>query len=186
MKHLISSILFLSLMTFLCGIVYPLSMTGIGQLLFKDEVTGQLISKNERLTGSLSIGQNFEKTEYFWSRPSAISYNPLPSGGSNLSPSALALKKNYEERKNKLMQAHPGEGEPPQDLMFASASGIDPHISVQTAFYQSKRVAKARGMDEKVIIDLINKATNDRQFGFLGEPSVNVLALNLSLDNYRK
>lgn len=186
MKHLATSVIFMALITFFCGVLYPLSMTGIGQALFKNKAKGQLVSKDGRIVGSLSIGQNFERPEYFWSRPSAISHNPMPSGGSNLSSASDALKRLYEERKAKLIAVHPGESEPPQDLLFASASGIDPHISVEAARYQTIRVATARGLDHSVIEDLIKKATTDRQFGFLGEPIVNVLALNLSLDDYRK
>lgn len=186
MKHITTSLIFMALITFLCGILYPLSMSGIGQVLFKNKADGQFISKEGRVVGSLGVGQNFEKAEYFWSRPSAISHNPMPSGGSNLSQAAEALKTAYAERKAKLIAAHPGESEPPQDLLFTSASGIDPHISIEAARYQVNRVALARGLDHAVVEELIKKATEDRQFGFLGEPVVNVLALNLSLDDYRK
>jgi len=158
-------------------------MTGLAQAMFPSRAEGDFISVGERTVGARLIGQKFEGPRYFWSRPSAIDYNPLPSGGSNLGPTSESLKRAVEERRTKLKAAHPDQpGEPPQDLLFASGSGLDPHISPAAAEYQVSRVARARGLEARKIRELISGATQERSFGFLGEPVVNVLLLNLALD----
>lgn len=183
MKYLMPAIRFKLFMTLLLGLVYPLVMTGLSQLFFPQLSRGEFFSRGGQLVGAKLIGQKFEKPEYFWSRPSAIDYNPLPSGGSNLGQASSDLKKTFEDRKNKLKLTHPEQTvEPPQDLLFASASGLDPHISVEAAQYQLHRVAKARSLSDENIQKLINDATEKKQWGFLGEETVNVLVLNLSLD----
>lgn len=183
MKYFMTALRFKIFMIILLGLVYPFAMTGISQVLFSDNANGNFISRGGQIVGAKLIGQNFEKPEYFWSRPSAIGYNPSPSGGSNLGQAATALKQVAEERRAKLKAAHPEQpGEPPQDLLFASSSGLDPHISLEAASYQLPRVAKARNLNTTQLQKVIEEVTENRQFGIFGEPTVNVLALNLALD----
>lgn len=171
-------------MTLILGIGYPLIVTSFGQFAFSDKANGQLLRKSDVIVGSRLIGQKFESSKYFWGRPSAIDYVPVPSGGSNLGPTSDQLKKIYEERKLKLTLAHPeNKTDPPQDLLFASASGLDPHISVKAAQYQLQRVAQARGMELEKVKKVVNSLIEDRQYHVLGEPRVNVLELNRALDN---
>lgn len=174
----IKSYLFFSL---LFGLVYPLAMTGISQMFFPHQAGGSLIEQNGKVIGSRLIAQKFESPRYFWSRPSSQDYNPQPSGGSNWGPISADLKKQVDERAAKLKAAHQ-LAEIPQDLLFASASGLDPHISPEAARYQALRVAQARNMDPTRIQHLIDETLRGRQIGFLGEPTVNVLELNLALD----
>lgn len=183
MKYFMPALRFKIFMTILLGLIYPFMMTGVSQVIFPTQANGDIISVGGQVVGSKLIGQNFEKPEYFWPRPSAISYNPQPSGGSNLGQASSALKQAVDERRTKLKSAHPDQTiEPPQDLLFASASGLDPHISVEAATYQLKRVAKARSLDPVQVQKMIDDVTESRQFGILGEKTVNVLALNLALD----
>lgn len=182
MKQIWVSLRFLFLFSILLGLVYPLLVTGVGKLIFPTQTSGDFISKEGRVIGAKNIAQKFEKEIYFWSRPSAVDYNPLSSGGSNQGPTSADLKKSVAERTEKLKKAHPEQGEPPQDLIFASGSGLDPEISPDAAAYQSLRVARARGLDIAKVQTLIQNITTNRQWGFLGEPAVNVLKLNLALD----
>jgi K+-transporting ATPase ATPase C chain len=184
MRHLLPSVLFKIFMTVLLGIGYPLLMTGLAQIIFPKQASGEFVSQNGKFVGAKLIGQKFESPQYFWSRPSSGDYNPLPSGGSNLGPTAQDLKKVFEERKAKVKAAHPDQsGEPPQELLFASASGLDPHISPQTALYQVERVSKARHMTYDQVKTLVTQAVEKRQFGFMGDDVVNVLMLNRALDS---
>lgn len=183
MKYLMTALRFKIFMMILLGLAYPLVMTGVTQVFFQDKATGSFITHNGHVVGSKLIAQNFEKAEYFWPRPSAASFNPLPSGGSNLGQAAGALKQTVDERRVKLKTAHPEQTiEPPQDLLFASASGLDPHISAEAANYQLQRVAKARNMDTAQVQKLVDEVTEQRQLGILGEKTVHVLMLNLALD----
>ncbi len=183
MKYVMPAIRFKIFMTILLGLAYPLLMTGVSQVVFPHQANGGFVSRGGQLVGSTLIAQGFEMAEYFWPRPSAIGYNPLPSGGSNLGQANQDLKKAVEERKAKLKAAHPDQTiEPPQDLLFASASGLDPHISPEAAQYQAPRVAKARNLNVQDVQNLIEQASLGRQLGVLGEPTVNVLTLNLALD----
>lgn len=183
MKYLIPALRFKIFMTVLLGLIYPFMMTGISQVIFPNQASGDFVSRGGQVVGSKLIGQSFEKPEYFWSRPSAISYNPQPSGGSNLAQTSSALKQAVDERRAKLKAAHADETiEPPQDLIFASASGLDPHISYEAAQYQLQRVAKARDLDTALLQKMIDDVTESRKVGILGERTVNVLALNLALD----
>jgi len=182
MKYLLPAIRFKIFFTILLGLIYPLAMTAVSQFLFPNQASGNFIARGGQVVGSMRIGQSFEKSEYFWPRPSAVSYNPLPSGGSNLGQASEDLKKTVNERKAKLQAAHPELGEPPQDLLFASASGLDPHISIEAAQYQLTRVAKARSLNPDQVQKFIEQATKNRQLGIFGEPTVNVLVLNLALD----
>lgn len=183
MKYIMPAIRFKLFMIVLLGLIYPFAMTGISQVIFPRQASGDFLNRGGQVVGSRLIAQKFEKPEYFWSRPSGVDYNPLPSGGSNQGQASADLKKVVDERKVKLKAAHPDQtGEPPQDLLFASGSGIDPHISPGAAQYQLQRVAKARNITFEQVQKLIDQASEGRQLGILGEPTVNVLALNLSLD----
>ncbi len=183
MKNILPAIRFMLFMTVLLGLIYPFAMTGISQLVFPRQASGDFLNRGGQVVGSRLIAQKFEKSEYFWSRPSGVNYNPLPSGGSNLGQASADLKKAVDERKAKLRAAHPDQsGEPPQDLVFASGSGLDPHISPNAAQYQLQRVAKARNITIEKVQNVLAQVSQGRQLGILGEPTVNVLTLNLALD----
>lgn len=183
MKYVMPAIRFKLFMIVLLGFLYPFVMTGISQAIFPRQASGDFLTRGGQVVGSRLIAQKFEKSEYFWSRPSAVDYNPLPSGGSNLGPASTDLKKIVDERKTKLKAAHPEQTvEPPHDLLFASGSGLDPHISPAAAQYQLQRVAKARNITNEKVQSLIEQASEGRQFGILGEARVNVLVLNMALD----
>lgn len=183
MKYVMPAIRFKLFMIVLLGFLYPFVMTGISQAIFQRQASGDFLTRGGQVVGSRLIAQKFEKSEYFWSRPSAVDYNPLPSGGSNLGLASADLKKIVDERKTKLKAAHPEQTmEPPHDLLFASGSGLDPHISPAAAQYQLQRVAKARNITNEKVQSLIEQASEGRQFGILGEARVNVLVLNMALD----
>ncbi|HRZ24251.1 MAG TPA: potassium-transporting ATPase subunit KdpC [Candidatus Contendobacter sp.] len=174
------------LLSVITGLIYPLLVTGIGQALFPQQAAGSLIERDGKLIGSRLIGQNFTDPKYFWGRPSATSpypYNAAASGGSNLGPLNPALKEAVESRVKALRIADPGNAAPvPVDLVTASASGLDPHISPAAAEYQVTRVARARGLAPETVRNLVTQQTENRQWGIFGEPRVNVLELNLALD----
>lgn len=180
----------LLLLTVLTGLVYPLMVTGLAQVLFPDQANGSLILREGKVIGSKLIGQYFDKPEYFWSRPSATApfpNNAASSGGSNLGPTNPVLIEAVKARVAALRAADPGNDLPiPVDLVTASGSGLDPHISPAAALYQTKRVAGARGLDETVVQTLVAEHTEERQFKLLGERRVNVLRLNLALDALRR
>jgi K+-transporting ATPase ATPase C chain len=182
MKTLVASIRCILFFTVLTGVLYPLAMTGVAALIFPQSAQAHLIQRNGALVGSALIAQEFIDPKYFWERPSATGYNPLPSGGTNFGGTSEKLKQAVDERRAALKQAHATTEEPPQDLLFASASGLDPHISPEAARYQIDRVAKARNIPLKYIELLVSNHTEGRQFGIFGEPRVNVLLLNLELD----
>jgi potassium-transporting ATPase KdpC subunit len=144
---------------------------------------GDFLASKEKVVGATLIAQKFESDKYFWARPSSIDYNPLPSGGSNLGPTSAALKKFVEERQEKIIKAHHVDKDKiPPELLFASGSGLDPHITIPTAYFQIERVAKARGVESKDIKNLIDSRVIKPSMGFLGEACVNVLILNRALD----
>ena len=178
-------VLFVTL-SVLTGLVYPLATTGIAQAAFPHQAAGSLIVRDGKPVGSSLIGQNFSDPKYFWGRPSAT--GPMPnnasaSGGSNLGPLNPALADAVKGRIEALRAADPGNIAPvPVDLVTASGSGLDPHISVAAALYQAARVAKARGQSPAQLQALIAQHREGPRFGFLGEPRVNVLQLNLALD----
>ena len=175
-----------ALLSMLTGLIYPLAVTGIGQLLFPWQAKGSLLAVDGRPVGSALIGQNFAETSYFWGRPSATTpqpYNGAASGGSNLGPLNPALTDAVKARIAALRAADPGNNQPvPVDLVTASGSGLDPDISLAAAHYQAARVAKARGLPVQQVSALIEQQAARPWLGVLGEPRVNVLRLNLALD----
>ncbi len=174
------------LLTLLTGVVYPLAITLIAQGAFPHQANGSAIERQGQPIGSELIGQPFDDPRYFWGRPSAtekVPYNAASSSGSNLGPSNPELLKGVKERVEALRQAHPDQTGPvPVDLVTASASGLDPHISPAAAEFQVARVAKARGISDERVRELVTAHTDGRTFGILGEPRVHVLKLNLALD----
>jgi K+-transporting ATPase ATPase C chain len=189
-KQTIIALKFLLVMTILTGIAYPLFMTGVAQLSFPAKANGSLVMKDGKIIGSELIGQKFDSSIYFWSRPSAIGYNPIPSGGSNYGPTSDTLKKQVTARrilfatKNSITDITAI----PKEMIFASGSGLDPHISPEAAMLQLERVATARslnGAQKQKVQQLINSKTEGPQFFLFGEPRINVFELNLALDNIR-
>ena len=186
MRHLKPAILSFVMLTIVTGVVYPLVVTGIAQLVFPRQANGSLIEQNGAVVGSSLIGQPFDDPKYFWSRISATSpqpYNGAASSGSNLGPLSDALTDAVKGRIDALKAADPDNTAPiPVDLVTASGSGLDPHISPAAAQYQAARVARVRGIPESTVRSLVAQHTRGRQLGFLGEPVVEVLPLNLALD----
>jgi K+-transporting ATPase ATPase C chain len=186
MKEFRPAVLMLVVMTLLTGVAYPLVVTVLAQALFPAQANGSLITKGAAIVGSSLIGQPFDDPKYFWSRLSATSpqaYNAASSSGSNLGPINPALLDAVKGRIDALHAADPGNTAPiPVDLVTASASGLDPHISPAAAAYQVGRVARERGLPVATVQALVVAHTHGRQLGILGEPVVDVLALNLALD----
>jgi len=186
MKTVFIAAKFLVVMTILTGVAYPLLITAAGKLLFANLAEGSLIVRNDSIIGSELIAQGFASPRYFWPRPSAIGYNPMSSGGSNLGPTSADLKKAIDDRRASLQAAHGQELVIPVDLLCASGSGLDPHITPAAAHYQIDRVATARGLDaaaKNSLLLLIDAHIELPTLGLLGEPRVNVLKLNLALDS---
>jgi K+-transporting ATPase ATPase C chain len=180
------AIVSLIVLTVITGVIYPLIVTGIAQAVFPFQANGSLIIKDGKAVGSALIGQPFDDPKYFWGRPSATSPfadNAASSSGSNLSPTNPDLIKAVQGRVDALRGADPGNTAPvPVDLVTASGSGLDPHISPAAALYQVSRVARERKLDPQAVRQLVDRHTEGRFLGILGEPRVNVLALNLVLD----
>lgn len=179
----------LLILTVITGLAYPLAVTGLAQIFFPDRANGSLILQDNTVIGSSLIGQPFDDPKYFWGRPSATSpfpYNAAASSGSNLGPTNPALVTGALTRIAALKAADPGNPLPvPVDLVTASGSGLDPHISLAAADYQVRRVARIRVLDEATVRELVVQHTQGRQLGALGEPRVNVLRLNLALEDLR-
>jgi len=184
--HLRAAIMLVVLLTLVTAVIYPLVVTGVAQAVFPRQANGSLIMKDGKPIGSTLIGQPFDDPKYFWTRPSATSpfpYNAGSSSGSNQGPTNPALADAVKARIEALHAADPGNTTPvPVDLVTASASGLDPDISPAAALYQVRRVARARNLDEATVRRLVDEQTEGRQWGFFGEPRVNVLSLNLALD----
>jgi K+-transporting ATPase ATPase C chain len=185
-QQLRSAVLFFFAVTFLTGIVYPCAVTGLAQILFPRQANGSLVAISGDKKASELIGQPFSDPRYFWGRPSATipaAYNGASSAGSNYGPSNPELKEAVRMRITVLITADRENRFPiPVDLITASASGLDPHISPASALYQVSRVARARGVDRRQIEELVRLHIRDRQFGVFGEPTVHVLRLNMALD----
>jgi len=185
----------LLIFTVITGVIYPLAVTGIAQVVYPKQASGSLIVIEGKTYGSELIGQQFDDPKYFWGRLSATGaflYNAFNaetlngSSGSNYGPLNPALLEMVQARIDALRAADPDNTAPiPVDLVTASGSGLDPHISVAAALYQVHRVAQARGLSDEAVKDLVNQYTEGRQFGFLGEPRINVLELNLALDGLK-
>ena len=184
--HIRPALVLLIVLSVLTGLIYPAVVTGVAQLVFPRQANGSLIVRDGKVVGSSLVGQPFDDPKYFWGRPSATSpfpYNAAASSGSNQGPTNPALYDAVKGRVEALRTADPGNTAPvPVDLVTASGSGLDPHISPAAALYQVGRVAKARKLDEGVVRQLVEQHTESRQLGMLGEPRVNVLTLNLALD----
>jgi K+-transporting ATPase ATPase C chain len=183
------AIVSIAIFTLLTGILYPLVITGIAQMIFPHQANGSLIEQNGQELGSELIGQSFDDPRYFWGRLSATSpypYNAAASTGSNLGPTNPALTEEVNARIAALKAADPTNILPiPVDLVTSSGSSLDPDISIAAALYQTPRIAKARGISEEQVKTIIDRYTQDRQIGVLGEPRVNVLELNLALDEIK-
>jgi len=188
-RDLTTALLIFLLMTVITGLVYPGVVTAIAQVVMNDKANGSLIVADGKAVGSSLIGQPFSDPRYFWSRPSATSpqpYNGLGSSGSNQGPTNPALVEAVQQRIDTLRKADPGNKSPvPLDLVTASASGLDPHVSPAAAEYQVGRVARVRNIDAGRVRTLVARQTEGRQLGVLGEPRVNVLHLNRELDALR-
>ena len=181
------AILIFVVLSIITGIIYPLFITGIAQVFFRNQANGSLIYQNGKPVGSALIGQAFNDPKYFWGRISAtspVSFNAASSSGSNLGPTNPALVEAVKARIKALKSADPNSNLIPVDLVTSSASGLDPHISLAAAYYQAPRIARLRGLSQDTIKVFITKHTSGRLFGFIGEPVVNVLELNLALDAY--
>ena len=199
LREIRPAIVMILAMTVLTGLVYPLGMTGIAQILFPSQANGSLIRKDDKVMGSTLIGQNFEKPEYFHGRPSATTdvdpkdssktvpapYNAANSSGSNAGPTSKALIERVEGDVKALKEENPNTPIP-IELVTTSASGLDPDISPAAALFQVPRVAKARGLPEDKVRELVRQNTEGRVLGLIGEPRVNVLQLNMALDALKK
>jgi K+-transporting ATPase ATPase C chain len=185
--NLVRALKFLLVMIILTGIIYPLLMTGIAQVAFPHKANGSLIKKDQKISGSELIGQNFDSNIYFWSRPSATGYNAIPSGASNYGPTSDTLRKLADARRASFaaMNSLTDLSAVPEEMAFASGSGLDPHISPEAALVQVNRISEARHFtapQKEKLIAIINRMKEPPQLFILGEQRINVLKLNMELD----
>ena len=176
MKTILQSLRILIVLTLLTGVVYPVAVTGLSKVLFARQANGSLINEGGKILGSELLAQKFEDPKYFWPRPSGADYATVPSGATNKGPTSADLVKAINERREKLGK------DAPADLLTASASGLDPHLSPDAAHFQIARIAAARKLPEQAVTALVEAHIEAPQLGILGEPRVNVLALNRALD----
>ncbi|MCR4264713.1 potassium-transporting ATPase subunit KdpC [Nitratireductor sp. ZSWI3] len=181
LSQLRPAIALLAIMSLLTGLAYPLATTGIGQALFPRQAEASLITRDGTVVGSAFVGQAFTRPEYFHGRPSAVDYNAASSGGTNLAPTSRELIDTVGERARQIA-AETGAGRVPVDLVTSSGSGLDPHISPESAYLQIRRVAEARGLPAAELRQMVDAQTDMPLFGIFGAPAVNVLKLNLALD----
>ncbi|EKT55873.1 potassium-transporting ATPase subunit KdpC [Providencia sneebia] len=190
MQMFCSAVIMLLSLTIITGIAYPLMVTGLSQLIFPWQANGSLILQDKQVIGSALIGQNYQSNQYFFGRPSATAdsaYNTLASGGSNLAITNPLLTEIFLQRSEYLRAQNPDSGQAiPVDLLTASGSGLDPHISIDAALYQAPRIAKNRQISLDEVKSIIDTQTDNALFHFLGEPVVNVLKLNIALDEYQQ
>lgn len=182
-QNLMIAVLMTIATTVLCGLIYPLVVTGLAQLLFRDKANGQLVYRGGHVIGSRIIGQNFSGASYFHPRPSAANYDAANSSATNYGPTNAKLIERVKSDVAKLQAENPGKPVP-IDLVTTSGSGLDPHITIAAAEFQISRIARERGVSTTDIRAAVARHTEGRQFGFLGEPRVNVLELNLDLDDH--
>jgi potassium-transporting ATPase KdpC subunit len=186
MKTLVVALKLFIVLTVITGVIYPLAITVVGQVLFSDKANGSLIKSAGVVVGSELIGQKFSNEKYFWPRPSAIDYNPLPSGATNWGMTNAQLRDSVNARIDNLRKTYPGLKTIPPDLLFSSGSGLDPDISPEAAKFQVGRVANARKLDigrQMQLIELVESKIKRQDFGFFGQARVNVLELNLAVDS---
>lgn len=179
MKTTLQSLRFVIVLTLLTGVINPLVITGAAKLFFREQADGSLVTAGGKIIGSELLAQNFEQPKYFWPRPSGADYATVPSGASNKGPTSVDLMKAIEARRAKFGQDAPAE------LLTASGSGLDPHISPAGAKFQVPRIAAERKLPEEKVAALVDQFVEGPQFGFLGEPRVNVLTLNRALDTFK-
>ncbi len=191
MRNPLTALRLILVMMILTGILYPLIITGVAQTLFPHQANGSIITVDGRIAGSALVGQKFLAARYFWSRPSAIDYNPMPSGATNAGPTSSALREAVQMRRASLDTAHASSSPAtaPVEMLFASASGVDPHISPEAARLQLDLVARARGFtpaQKAALEDLVQRCIESPQWGMFGEPRVNVFLLNVALDELNR
>jgi K+-transporting ATPase ATPase C chain len=189
-KQLKSAFLVFLLLTIITGLIYPSVITAVAQIFFRHQANGSIIFNDGKPAGSHLIGQSFDDPKYFWGRPSAtspVAFNASASSGSNFGPLNAALRQRVEERVKLLQDADPdNKNLVPIDLVTASASGLDPHISIAAAMYQVPRVARLRGIPQEKVVEIVKENTRVRLLRIIGEPVVNVLRLNIALDEYKR
>jgi len=190
MKSLFQAVILFILLAIITGVIYPLFITGIARIFFSHKSQGSIIFKNGKLIGSELIAQKFTSNRYFWSRPSAVDYQTIPSGASNLGFTSKTLRNILNERRNFQIKTNqlPDNTTVPLDLLFASGSGLDPHITPEAAYFQVKRIIKSRNFNnsqQKELYKLVQNSIEYPQFGFLGESKINVFLLNMKLDELR-